>query len=437
MKLTPSQRLYVLGAIMFVAFLGCARIIRGGVGTPAYLLTLAVAGITYLLTFRELTRTRGYARHVIFTCLVLAALWRIPFLLMPPGPQDDTRRYVWDARVQRLGYNPYVAVPADPALAWLHTSETREMNNRDVPSLYPAGAQLFFRVVTAIHESAFAFKVAFAMCDLAIALLLLVELRRLGRGQHWVLAYAWHPLLVTDVAASGHIDIVGALLLLVSAAALSRRWRMIAAITFGLAVAVKFLPIVLMPFYWRSVRMRDKLIAALVVAMLYLPFLEHGRIPIGSLAIYLQRFRFNDLAFAMFERVAGLHVAAGLAVLAGMGTAMWLRSKHPNCSSEVWVWPLGVSVACAPVVYPWYLLWFVPLLRSVQTLPLVVWSISILSAYFVWHLHELGQPWKVPMWISVLEYGPIAIVTAFVLLRRKTPPVTAAMETDQLSQQNS
>jgi len=67
------------------------------------------------------------------------------------------------------------------------------------------------------------------------------------------------------VAGSGHIDIVGALLLLVSVAALGRRWRAVAALAFGLAVAVKLLPIVLLPLYWKRVRMRDAALAAVAV----------------------------------------------------------------------------------------------------------------------------------------------------------------------------
>src|SRR5262249_11036993 len=156
-------------------------------------------------------------------------------------------RYVWDGRLQRLGYNPYTVLPADPAAAHLHTPETREMNNPDLPSPYPPGAQLFFRTITAIHESAFAFKVAFAVCDLAIVLLLLADLRSSGLGEHWALAYAWHPLLVTCVAYNGHIDILGALLLLISAISLRRGRRPFAAVTFGMAIAVKFLPAVLAP----------------------------------------------------------------------------------------------------------------------------------------------------------------------------------------------
>ena len=95
-----------------------------------------------------------------------------------PGADDDIHRYVWDGRVQRLGYNPYIVVPNDPALAGLHTPETRTLNNPEVPSPYPAGAELFFRAVTAIHESVFALKVAFVVCDFAIVLVLLDILRR-------------------------------------------------------------------------------------------------------------------------------------------------------------------------------------------------------------------------------------------------------------------
>jgi hypothetical protein len=86
-----------------------------------------------------------------------------------------------------------------------------------VPSPYPPGALLFSRGVTAIQESTFALKVAFVVCDLAIVFVLVDILRRTQQGKHWVLAYAWNPLLATEVAGSGHIDIVGALLLLVSA----------------------------------------------------------------------------------------------------------------------------------------------------------------------------------------------------------------------------
>jgi hypothetical protein len=222
------------------------------------------------------------------------------------------------------------------------------------------------------------------------------------------------------VAGSGHVDIVGVLLLLVSVAALLKRWRAVAAMSFGLAVAVKLLPIVLLPLYRKRVRMRDAALAAIVLGLLYVPFLNHGRIPIGSLGSYVQRFRFNDPVFATLERVAAPQVVAGLAVLVGFVTAIWMRRKSAEGSPEEFAWPMAASLFCAPVVYPWYLLWMLPFLRSTSTLPILVWTLSIVPTYYVWHLRTAGRPWLVPDWIVIVEYGSVAVAGAMIALRRTT-----------------
>jgi alpha-1,6-mannosyltransferase len=423
-KLTPSHRLYGLAAVMFAALVACPRM-PGGVAAPLYLITLTVAGIAYLLAVREFFSASRFPRRVIVIGLVLAALWHIPFLLMAPGSDDDVHRYLWDGRVQRLGYNPYIVVPNDPAVSGLHTPETRTLNNPEVPSPYPAGAQLFFRAVTAVHESILAFKVAFAACEVAIALLLLAELRRLGQGEHWVLVYAWNPLLVTCVAQSGHVDILGVLLLLLSATALQRRWRTFAAAAFGLAVAVKFLPIVLAPLYWRRVRVRDGLLAVLIVGLLYIPFLHRGSAPTGSLGVFVQRFRFNDPVFATLVRIVSPEIVAGLAVLVGLAISVWLRRRPDEYPPNAFAWPMAASLLCAPVVYPWYLLWLLPFVRSVSTVPLMIWTISIIPTFYVWHLRTLGGQWYVPDWIMLLEFGSVAAAGAIILFRWFTRPAVA------------
>jgi alpha-1,6-mannosyltransferase len=417
LKLTPSHRLYGLGAVLLVALTICSRNFSG-TGGPAFIIPLGVAGVAYLLAIREFFSSPRFPRHVIVIGLVLAALWHFQFLQMQSGPDDDIHRYVWDGRVQRLGYNPYIVVPNEPALAGLHTSETRALNNPDVPSPYPPGAQLFFRAVTAIHESAFALKVAFVVCELATVFVLLDLLRRTRQAEHWVLAYAWHPLLATEVAGSGHIDIVGVLLVLVSVAALLRRWRAVAALAFGLAVSVKFLPIVLAPLYWRRIRVRDGVLAAIVFGLLYVPFLDHGLIPIGSLGTYVQRFRFNDPVFAALERVMAPQVVAGLAVLVGFLTSIWMRRRSAEWPSDAFAWPMAASLFCAPVVYPWYMLWLLPFVRSISTLPIIIWTLSIIPTYYVWRLRTLGQPWLVPDWIMLLEYGSVAVAAVAIALLR-------------------
>jgi len=426
-KLTSEWRVYVLGVTLCVALTICSRNFadRGG---PYFMVSLAFAGIAYLLAIREFFSTQIFRKRVVVIGLVLAAVWHVAFLRLPAGADDDIHRYVWDGRLQRLGYNPYLVVPSDPAAQGLHTPETRNLNNPDLPSPYPPGAQLFFRAVTAIQESTFALKVAFVVCEFAIVFVLLDLLRCTRREAHLVLVFAWNPLLAIEVAGSGHIDIVGALLLVVSAAAFVRRWRTTAAVALGLAVAVKFLPIVLLPLYWKRVRIRDAALAAAVVGLLYVPFLSHGQIPIGSLGIYVQSFRFNDPVFALLDRVAAPQVVAGLAVLVGLVTAIWFRRKASDFSADAFAWPMAASLLCAPVVYPWYLLGLLPFLVSPSTVPIIIWTVSIIPTYYVWHLRTLGRSWVVPGWIMLLEYGSVAAAGLMIAVRRLDDRRNAALK---------
>jgi hypothetical protein len=185
-----------------------------------------------------------------------------------------------------------------------------------------------------------------------------------------------------------------------------------------MAVAVKFLPAVLVPLYWRRVRIRDLLLAALLAALLYAPFVDHSTIPLGSLGVFVQRFRFNDPIFAMIERAIRPQMAAAVAVLSGLFTGVWIRSRWPAPPLAAWAWPMAVSLAAAPVVYPWYLIWLLPfLLPAAFTLPLVVWTLSILPVFYVWYSYAFGGPWQVPNWILCFEYGAVATTAIIVFIR--------------------
>ncbi len=409
------------GALIAVAMLALAFV--DARERPALFVTCAiVAGAGYIFALCLLGRVRGAGTRGLALCLLLGGVWRVPWLVQPPHLSSDVYRYVWDGRLQHLGEDPYRLVPDDPVAAARHTPVTRQLNNGWVPSPYPPGAQLFFRVVTAVEESARAMKVAFAVCDALVVVVVLRLLAASGRSPWWSLAYTWNPLVAIEGAGNGHIDLLGTLALVVAAWALVRRWRTPAALALAFAIAVKFIPVVLAPLLWRRVRLRDAIAGTALLLALYLPFVHQGRLPVGSLGAYLAEWRFNGPLFAALRPLASPTTLAGLAVLAGLLVATWARVRLRVDSAVAWAWPIAAALALAPSVYPWYLLWFTPFLFAPGTRPLAVWTVTILATYVVLSLEPVHGPLGLPWWLVAAEYGAVP-VTAMVGLRAARVPL--------------
>ncbi len=174
----------------------------------AFIACTALAGIAYLRTLGLLGRIGEGSRRVLAFCLVLSAAWRVPLLLNPPTLSSDVYRYVWDGRIQHLGYYPYMVGPNDRAVRHLHTPETLLMNHPDFPTPYSLPWRNFFRAVTMVDASARAMKAAAFLCDAALVAILLWWLSGSHRSPWWVLAYAWNPLVALEGADNGHVDLL-------------------------------------------------------------------------------------------------------------------------------------------------------------------------------------------------------------------------------------
>jgi alpha-1,6-mannosyltransferase len=413
------------GAATLAAFVALA-LTQASLGSPLFFVLSAVPCVVYALLLRRLLAGPASAepqsegpesnRRLWTLALVFAVAFRIPLAVGPVGPDSDMVRYIYDGRLQRLGYNPFAVVPSDPAMAGSHTDLTRLMPSRNAQTPYPAAAQLFFRLVVTIHESARAMKLAMVACDLLTIAVLIAWLRSTRRSPWLALLYAWNPLVVLEVAHSGHVDALGALWIAVAAWMLSTGRGMRATIAFVLAVASKLLPIVLLPLFWKRVRPRDAAVGVLVLAALYFPFRSAGTLPLGAIPNVIAAIRFNGPLFMGLRLMLTPQIAAVIAVLAGLGTAAWMRARRPADDPAAWAWPMAVSLAAAPVVYPWYLLYFTPFLFSRATLPLIVWTYSVLPVYVVWQLARQGYRWRVPVSVMAVEYGVVLGVLMVLLV---------------------
>ncbi len=387
-------------------------------GSPIFFTCAALMGVAYVAMLLRVWNERTAPRTWLFAALALAFAFRIPLAVLPVGADSDLVRYVWDGRIQHLGLNPYLVVPSNPALTYTHTSETWQMPSRRWRTSYPPGSQLFFRAVTAVHDSAIAVKLALVLCDLITIFVVRRWLRVTGRSEWLTLAYAWNPLVVLEVAHSGHIDALGAMWIALAALALTTRWTMAASVLAVIAIATKLLPVVLVPLFWRRVRVRDVAVATAAGLLMAWPFLTWPKTMLGALTGVVHGVRFNGPLFRLVAEATWPPFAAVFAIAIGLAAAAWCRWKLSESDPAAWAWPMAIAVSCSPVIYPWYLLYLTPFLLTFATLPLVAWTFTVLLVYYVWEAVLHGGRWFVPGSLMAVEYAFVVCSILVVLIVR-------------------
>jgi hypothetical protein len=421
----PTRTLILAGCLLLISTLLLA-ITQARLGSPLFWPFAATIGISQLVALVAVLRAEPPRRWLWIT-LGFAIACRVPLMVGPVNYDSDMVRYVYDGRVQRFGYNPYAVVPSDPALAHTHTEDTIRMPSRHARTPYPPAAQIFFRLMVTAWESARVMKMVLTLLDIWTIFLVLQWLRATGRNEWMVIGYAWNPLVILEVAHSGHIDALGAFWIALCALWMARRRTALASVAYTLAVATKLLPIVLAPLFIGRVRIRDIALGAGAMALLYLPYMSAGTMPLGAVPNVVAHIRFNSPIFRPLAWLATPSGAAAFALAAGLAAAAWARWKLDDGNPAAWAWPMAIALASAPVIYPWYLLYFTPFLVSAATLPLSVWTWTVIPVYLVWEWAQYGARWRVPNWLMVVEYGAVVVAIAVIAWRSRRGLKTPAL----------
>jgi len=400
-----------LGELVF-AVLG-ARVIDREATYPLYLAAYLAMGLFWLAaTYAVLARvsdTRA-SRAVVILVAVLA---RVPFLVTAPILSDDIFRYVWDGRVQHAGINPYIYPPDDKAIAFLregHEADYAGINNKDIPTIYPPFMQMAFYAATAISESVSWMKVFFVLADIALIFALMHLLKALELNPIRALVYAWSPLVIVEVAASGHNDALAVLCLMLALSAIVQHRPSLSMVMLTLSGLGKVIGYTLTPLFLRSLRPRALLVMPVVTVLLALPYASAGSLAFRGITQYGLRWRGNDGVFHILYYLTGSLDTAKL-IVAGFLVTMVLvlvaLNANPLRSSYLTV---GAVLLLTTTVHPWYLLWMAPFL-AIYTSP--AWLYLMLSVALTYHSAYLatpGQPWEDVIWVKLLEYVPFFVL---------------------------
>ena len=195
-----------------------------------------------------------------------------------PLLSTDLYRYIWDGRVQAAGINPYLYVPADPALAALRDAAIYPHINRAdyAVTAYPPVAEMFFFVVSRIAETATAMRLAMVACEIVIVAVVIDLLRRLALPATAVVAYAWHPLAIWEIANNGHVEALMVALMMLGVWLLVRAQRVRGAVAVTLAALAKPYAVLILPAFWRPWDWRVPLAIVATILVCYLPYLGAG-----------------------------------------------------------------------------------------------------------------------------------------------------------------
>lgn len=397
------QGLFVIGLALLVLTVGSAApstiVIGLGACFVPYALTLGLA--------RQLTRERAG-----FVSLVSLLLFGFVFVVTPPVLSDDVYRFVWEGRLWLEGYNPYGLAPADPALEPLRDEVWAAINNKSLASVYPPLSQALFVLVALIGGGIWTVK----LIALTAHIVTTVVVSRVSPDPRAPLALALNPLLLSEGALNGHLDLLTGLALLVAAWGLSRHRIVRAAIATCVAVGLKAVGVVMVPLFARRPIALSTVVtvSAVVLSPLlaYRPFADAASGPVQFAA----RWRGNESVYAAVEWMSRQVVEESVAitvarasvvgVVLAVGAISVVKRVPPLRATRIILW---TTLLLSPQVHPWYLAWLLPIEIASGGLAGLVWSASILCAYAPLDRWLAEGVWEMPIALQIFEYSAVAL----------------------------
>lgn len=339
----------------------------------------------------------------------LAGAIALRVVLLPASASDDVYRYVWEGRIQNAGFSPYLTAPTDEPLVSLRNDEWRLINHPDHPGIYPPAAQLFFRAVTFVSESARGMKIALVLCDIGLLLLLARLTRDPEKNSRAVAAYGFCPLVLTAIAIEGHLD---SLMLLFCGSAFvaadRERWKLVG-VFLGLAASAKVVALALLG--WVGLRRPAVAVVALLVfALTYVPFAGSGFAGAGNLVGFgITGEPFFGLLPTLLGEASGSAIVRWAALGAFGLAALWIVRKA-SALRDFSTRSFEALLPVLPVVHPWYLTW--TLCGRTERLPvrLVVGVFLIVVYYEAERLRTAAGTWSMPAWAPLVFWcGYLAV----------------------------
>ena len=375
--------------------------------------------IAVLLVYR-CKSISGSSFSLIGIIIFLAIVFRL--FLVPAHPavlSNDMYRYIWDGRVQQRGINPYNYPPAAEELKTLREDKIfPNINRKDSPTIYPAGAQVLFRIFYALAgDSVSGYKGFMAFFDVMSLLLLTALLKKYGFDPSRVIIYAWNPLVIFEISYSGHLEGLVVFFILAAFYFTTAQKKIPGFIFLAFSSAIKLYPALLFAaFLNRGSRIKGILTFCITFLLLYLPFISAGGKLSGFLPVYLQNpyesFNLGLKKFVM-DLIPDLdyYILSRLFVILVLiaGLVVFLREKKGIQTIHHAYILAGLLIILMPAsLHPWYVILIVPFLAFYPNFAWMIFTVTVSLSY----LKYVSPQGIMPSWVLMAEYLPLFVLLA-------------------------
>lgn len=393
---------------------------------------------------QPLSRRQMRTKTWVWVLLLIGLIYRALFFGSTPVYEDDWNRYLWDGAMVVQGENPYAYSPKEiienPDLVHLKKyaedrgNILRRINNQKLTTIYPPIAQGAFasaNILAPLNLDALRF--VYLLSEALTFFLLLKTLPKYGRSPHWVLLYAFSPLLIYSAFNAAHMDILLPPFIIMTLLWI-KRIPVLAGITLSLAAAVKIWPLILAPALYRSHLRRPVIyvICAILITALSVFFLYPMLKALGDnsgLKVYSEQWRRSSFLFPILEDGLGLildnpgetarFIVAGLVSLTAFWYGFFSRFNELNDLPARLMIITLVLLLLSPTGFPWYAIWFIIFLPFAPSYGAALLCVLIPLYYVRFALGEAGHYHIYKNVLTPIQFSLPMIVLLLELLSRR------------------
>lgn len=375
-------------------------------------------------------------------------LFRLLFLFAIPNLSQDYFRFIWDGRMIWHGYNPYQHLPdsiilnADftiPQALELHAG-MGSLSSGHFTNYPPLNQCCFFIAALfagkSIFGSVIVFKVIILLADIGTYHFGRKLLQNLYLPRNNIFFYFLNPLVIIELSGNLHFEGVMVFFLVWSFYLIQKHSIKKGAIVFALSVAVKLVPLIMLPLLFRYFKFQKAIVfyslVGIVCILLFLPFYSTAFIQnySSTVALWFNNFEFNASIYYLFRAIGynitgynQIHLIGKITPFIIILTVIAFSLPKKNELFKNTIANMLLSICfyffLSTTVHPWYII--TALVLSVFTpfrFP-IVWSMVIMLSYYAYS----NATFKENHWLLFLEYILVFAALLWELLYKKPLPI--------------